>query len=48
MLRNTAPGTPLAGDGVSGRRDLGGALYRARSHYCRFVLDRSSTLYKVH
>jgi hypothetical protein len=26
MLRNTAPGTPLAGDGVSGRRDLGGAL----------------------
>jgi hypothetical protein len=31
-LRNTSAGTPLAGDGVSGRRDLGGCLGWPQPH----------------
>lgn len=31
-LRNTTAGTPLAGDGVSGRRDLGGCLGWPQPH----------------
>jgi ectoine hydroxylase-related dioxygenase (phytanoyl-CoA dioxygenase family) len=39
-LRNTMPNTPLAGDGVGGRQDLGGVLeWGAESTFFRSVLD---------
>ena len=41
-LRNTLPNTPLAGDGVGGRQDLGGILeWGADSSIFRNVLDHS-------
>lgn len=39
-VRNTQKGTPLAGDGVGGRQDLGGVLeWGAESTFFRSVLD---------
>lgn len=39
-VRNTLPDTPLAGDGVRGRQDLGGLLeWGAESSFFRSVLD---------